>query len=150
MREHCPMSSMPLTICSPVPRIRRTLSRKLIKEKDLNRIVVAACTPKTHEPLFQETLANAGLNKYLFEMANIRNQDSWVHKDDPEAGDRESKGSGPDGCGESGFDEPPPRGGGDYQPEGSRGRGRHIGNGSGKKLLRTRVPGCPRGEEQKA
>jgi heterodisulfide reductase subunit A2 len=54
-----------------------------IKEKDLNRIVVAACTPKTHEPLFQETLANAGLNRYLFEMANIRNQDSWVHKDDP-------------------------------------------------------------------
>ena len=56
---------------------------QLIREKDLNRIVVAACTPKTHEPLFQETLANAGLNKYLFEMTNIRNQDSWVHKDDP-------------------------------------------------------------------
>ena len=54
-----------------------------IREKDLNRIVVAACTPKTHEPLFQETLVNAGLNKYLFEMTNIRNQDSWVHKDDP-------------------------------------------------------------------
>jgi heterodisulfide reductase subunit A2 len=56
---------------------------QLIREKDLNRIVVAACTPKTHEPLFQETLVNAGLNKYLFEMTNIRNQDSWVHKDDP-------------------------------------------------------------------
>ena len=41
--------------------------------------MVAACTPKTHEPLFQETVTNAGINKYLFEMANIRNQCSWVH-----------------------------------------------------------------------
>ena len=57
---------------------------QVIKEHNLNRIVVAACTPKTHEPLFQETLINAGLNKYLFEMVNIRNQDSWVHKDSPE------------------------------------------------------------------
>ena len=55
-----------------------------IKNEHLNRIVVAACTPKTHEPLFQETLANAGLNKYLFEMTNIRNHDSWVHKDNPD------------------------------------------------------------------
>ena len=54
-----------------------------IRENQLNRIVVAACTPKTHEPLFQETLVNAGLNKYLFEMTNIRNQDSWVHKENP-------------------------------------------------------------------
>jgi len=57
---------------------------KIIKDQGLNRVVVAACTPKTHEPLFQETLTNAGLNKYLFEMANIRNQCSWVHHDDPE------------------------------------------------------------------
>jgi len=56
---------------------------EIIKEKNLNRVVVAACTPKTHEPLFQETLINAGLNKYLFEMCNIRNQDSWVHKNNP-------------------------------------------------------------------
>jgi len=56
---------------------------RVITENHLNRIVVAACTPKTHEPLFQETLINAGLNKYLFEMTNIRNQDSWVHKGDP-------------------------------------------------------------------
>ena len=55
----------------------------VIEQNNLNRIVVAACTPKTHEPLFQETLINAGLNKYLFEMTNIRNQDSWVHKDNP-------------------------------------------------------------------
>ena len=52
---------------------------KLINEKRLNRLVVSACTPKTHEPLFQETMTNAGVNKYLFEMANIRNQCSWVH-----------------------------------------------------------------------
>ena len=58
--------------------------RGLIREHNLNRIVVAACTPRTHEPLFQETMAEAGLNKYLFEMANIRNQDSWVHNATPE------------------------------------------------------------------
>ncbi|WDP91959.1 MAG: CoB--CoM heterodisulfide reductase iron-sulfur subunit A family protein [Desulfobacter sp.] len=57
----------------------------IIRDKGLNRIVVAACSPRTHEPLFQETLAAAGLNKYLFEMVNIRNHNSWVHKDDPEA-----------------------------------------------------------------
>ena len=56
---------------------------QVIREKGLNRIVVAACTPKTHEPLFQETLVNAGLNKYLFEMTNIRNHDSWVHRENP-------------------------------------------------------------------
>lgn len=57
--------------------------KDLIHEHRLNRIVVAACTPRTHEPLFQETMADAGLNKYLFEMANIRNQDAWVHSQDP-------------------------------------------------------------------
>jgi heterodisulfide reductase subunit A-like polyferredoxin len=55
----------------------------LIKEFKLNRIVVSACSPRTHEPLFQETLAAAGLNKYLYEMANIRNHDSWVHAGHP-------------------------------------------------------------------
>ncbi len=50
-----------------------------IREKGLNRVVIAACTPRTHEPLFRETLKSAGLNEYLVEMANIRNQDSWVH-----------------------------------------------------------------------
>jgi heterodisulfide reductase subunit A len=58
---------------------------KIIREKSLNRVVIAACTPRTHEALFQETLVNAGLNKYLVEMANIRNQDSWVHSNDPDA-----------------------------------------------------------------
>jgi heterodisulfide reductase subunit A len=64
---------------------------KIIREKNLNRVVVAACTPKTHEPLFQETLVNAGLNKYLFEMANIRNQDSWVHKSHPSLATKKAK-----------------------------------------------------------
>ncbi|QTA93005.1 4Fe-4S dicluster domain-containing protein [Desulfonema magnum] len=64
---------------------------QIIKEKNLNRVVVAACTPKTHEPLFQETLINAGLNKYLFEMCNIRNQDSWVHKNNPDLATKKAK-----------------------------------------------------------
>jgi len=64
---------------------------EVIKEQGLNRVVVAACTPRTHEELFQETLINAGLNKYLFEMANIRNHDSWVHGDDPDAATEKAK-----------------------------------------------------------
>lgn len=54
-----------------------------IKEYNLNRVIVASCTPRTHMPLFQETCREAGLNKYLFEMANIRDQCSWVHSKDP-------------------------------------------------------------------
>jgi heterodisulfide reductase subunit A len=53
--------------------------KELIHEKNLNRVVVAACTPRTHEPLFQETIREAGLNKYLFELADIREQCSWCH-----------------------------------------------------------------------
>ncbi len=64
---------------------------EVVKEHQLNRVVVAACTPKTHEPLFQETLINAGINKYLFEMSNIRNQCSWVHKNDPDKATEKSK-----------------------------------------------------------
>jgi heterodisulfide reductase subunit A-like polyferredoxin len=56
---------------------------ELIKEHDLNRVVVAACSPSTHAPIFQDMLRSAGLNKYLFEMANIRNQCTWVHQDEP-------------------------------------------------------------------
>lgn len=52
---------------------------KVIQKHNLNRIVVAACTPRTHESLFHDTMQEAGLNCYLFEMANIRNQNSWVH-----------------------------------------------------------------------
>ncbi|MCS4541951.1 MAG: FAD-dependent oxidoreductase, partial [Euryarchaeota archaeon] len=54
-----------------------------IKEHNLNRVVVASCTPRTHEPLFRETCREVGLNPYLFEMANIRDQCSWVHMGDP-------------------------------------------------------------------
>ncbi len=69
----------------------QTAMQNLIKENNLNRIVVAACTPRTHESLFQETLAEAGLNKYLFEMANIRNHDSWVHNTTPELATAKAK-----------------------------------------------------------
>ena len=56
-----------------------------VKEFSLNRVVVASCTPRTHKPLFQDSLRAAGLNPYLFEMANIRDQCSWVHSDDWQA-----------------------------------------------------------------
>ncbi len=59
--------------------------KEAIQEKGLNRIIVAACSPRTHGGLFQDTLMEAGLNKYLFEMANIRNHCSWVHSDDWDA-----------------------------------------------------------------
>ena len=64
---------------------------QVIKEQKLNRVVVAACSPLTHEILFQETVVNAGINKYLFEMANIRNQCSWVHSGDAKAGTEKAK-----------------------------------------------------------
>jgi heterodisulfide reductase subunit A len=57
---------------------------KAVAENELNRIVVAACSPRTHEPLFQDTLKEAGLNGYLLEMANIRNHNAWVHQKEPE------------------------------------------------------------------
>jgi len=62
-----------------------------IKGKNLNRIVVAACSPRTHEPLFRNTIREAGLNEYLFEMANIRDQCSWVHMNEPEKATEKSK-----------------------------------------------------------
>jgi heterodisulfide reductase subunit A len=65
--------------------------KNLIKEHNLNRVVVTACSPRTHEPLFQETLREAGLNKCLFEMANIRDQCSWVHMHEKEAATEKAK-----------------------------------------------------------
>jgi len=65
--------------------------KEVIQKEGLNRVVVAACTPRTHEELFQETMRDAGLNKYLFEMANIRNQCSWVHSDDKQAATHKAK-----------------------------------------------------------
>jgi len=69
--------------------IRRIVER--VRELNLNRVVVAACTPLTHEPLFQEAIRQAGLNPYLFEMANIRNQCSWVHQNDWEGATEKAK-----------------------------------------------------------
>ena len=65
--------------------------KEKIKEHNLNRIVVASCTPRTHEPLFRNTIREAGLNPYLFEMANIRDQCSWVHMHEPEKATEKSK-----------------------------------------------------------
>jgi len=61
---------------------------EMIREHQLNRVVVAACSPTTHQPIFQDMLRTAGLNKYLFEMANIRNQCTWVHQNEPELATR--------------------------------------------------------------
>ncbi len=65
--------------------------KQAIKKHGLNRVVVAACTPRTHEPLFRNTLREAGLNPYLFELANIREHDSWVHQAEPEAATQKAK-----------------------------------------------------------
>jgi heterodisulfide reductase subunit A len=65
--------------------------KAIIQEKRLNRVVVASCSPRTHEPLFQETCQEAGINKYLFEMANIRDQCSWVHQNSPREATEKAK-----------------------------------------------------------
>ncbi|KYK30228.1 MAG: hypothetical protein AYK23_01300 [Candidatus Proteinoplasmatales archaeon SG8-5] len=70
--------------------IQKTIKEK-IEEEGLNRVIVAACSPRTHGGLFQDTIAEAGLNKYLFEMANIRNQCSWVHSHEPAKATEKSK-----------------------------------------------------------
>ncbi|MHA1791018.1 MAG: CoB--CoM heterodisulfide reductase iron-sulfur subunit A family protein [Promethearchaeota archaeon] len=59
--------------------------KNAVKEYDLNRVIVASCTPRTHEPLFMETIAEAGLNPYLFNFVNIRDQCTWVHMKEPKA-----------------------------------------------------------------
>jgi heterodisulfide reductase subunit A len=60
-------------------------------KKGLNGVVIAACSPRTHEPLFQETLQDVGLNKYMVEMANIRNMNAWVHPKEPERATQKAK-----------------------------------------------------------
>ncbi len=69
----------------------QTIIKDKIKEYNLNRVIVASCTPRTHEPLFQETIREAGLNRYLFQMANIRDQCSWVHMHEPEEATQKAK-----------------------------------------------------------
>ncbi len=69
----------------------QTIIKEKIKEYNLNRVIVASCTPRTHEPLFQETIREAGLNRYLFQMTNIRDQCSWVHMHEPENATEKAK-----------------------------------------------------------
>ena len=69
---------------------QRNIAAK-IQEHGLNRVIVSSCTPRTHEPLFQETMREAGLNPYLFEMANIRDQCSWVHRNVKDAASEKAK-----------------------------------------------------------
>ncbi len=78
----------PLYTCSQDSQERM---REIIEEHRLNRVVTSACSPTTHEPLFQSTLQQAGLNKYFFDMANIRDQCSWVHPNDPERATEKAK-----------------------------------------------------------
>ncbi|NLI80188.1 MAG: FAD-dependent oxidoreductase [Deltaproteobacteria bacterium] len=77
-----------LFTCSQDTQVRM---QEVIRDQRLNRIVVASCTPRTHEALFQQTILGAGLNKYLFELANIRDQDSWVHQAFPEEATAKAK-----------------------------------------------------------
>ena len=81
--------------CLPPPRQpggeRGGQIRQAIKEHGLNRVVVAACSHRTHEPLFQHVVRQAGLNPYLMEMANIREHCAWPHVDDPAGATREAK-----------------------------------------------------------
>ncbi len=65
--------------------------KDLVHEKGLNRVVVASCTPRTHEPLFQETIRDAGLNRYLFDLADIREQCAWCHMGDNEKATEKAK-----------------------------------------------------------
>jgi heterodisulfide reductase subunit A len=67
------------------------LIREKIQQNRLNRVIVASCTPRTHEPLFKETVQEAGLNPYLFEMTNIRDQCSWVHMHEPKEATEKAK-----------------------------------------------------------
>ena len=67
------------------------LIQERIAEHGLNRVIVSSCTPRTHEPIFRDTIREAGLNPYLFEMANIRDQCSWVHSSQPEAATQKAK-----------------------------------------------------------
>lgn len=69
----------------------QVLIKDIIEEHKLNRVVVASCTPRTHESLFQSTCRDAGLNPFLFEMANIRDQCSWIHLNEPEKATEKAK-----------------------------------------------------------
>jgi heterodisulfide reductase subunit A2 len=86
--EHVAHAEEGLFICSTdaAQQIAET-----IREKRLNRVVVAACTPRTHEPLFRDTLREGGINQYFFDMANIREHCSWVHSKEKEKATQKAK-----------------------------------------------------------
>jgi len=65
--------------------------KEIIDERQLNRVVVASCTPRTHEPLFQNTLKESGINQHLFELASVREHVSWVHRSDPKKATEKAK-----------------------------------------------------------
>ena len=65
--------------------------KEAIEEHDLNRVVVSSCSPRTHEPLFRQSIREAGINPFLFEMANIRDQCSWVHMHDHKGATEKAK-----------------------------------------------------------
>jgi heterodisulfide reductase subunit A len=77
-----------LYTCSVDTQVR---IQQMVREHDLNRVVVSSCSPRTHEPLFRDTCRKAGLNEYLFEMANIRDQNTWVHMHEPEKATQKAK-----------------------------------------------------------
>ncbi len=83
----------------------QNLVRQAIEEHNLDRIVVASCSPRLHEPTFQQCIAQAGLNPYMVEMANIREHCSWVHER-PRDGHREGDRPHPDGGREGPPNEP--------------------------------------------
>ena len=79
----CVVHAQEETFSCSIDSIRRMV--QTIQEKDLNRVIVAACTPRTHEPVFRDALRQAGLNPFLFEMCNIREHCAWVHVGDKKA-----------------------------------------------------------------
>ena len=102
--------------------------KKAIEEHRLNRIFVASCTPRTHEPLFQDTIRQAGLNRYLFEMANIRDQCSWVHMHQPREATEKAKDLVRMAIAKTALLEPLPTQTGRDDPEGPGHRGRFCGD----------------------
>jgi heterodisulfide reductase subunit A len=66
--------------------------QRVVREENLNRVVVASCSPSSYEPIFRNCIQGAGLNPYLLEMANIREHCSWVTPNDREAATRKAKG----------------------------------------------------------
>lgn len=85
------MSFTPRSNCFHVPPIRAKEITDMTKEKGLNRVIVAACSPRTLEPLFRDTVREAGINQYYYEMANIREHNSWVHTKEKEEATQKAK-----------------------------------------------------------